>query len=155
MSKVLSMRLRDEQMQRLQRVARRMNRTPSETAALLLDESLREAEFAYIQFRDSPAGRQPYVQGTRMAAWHVVAIARGYGGDVTKTAEHLVWLPAQVQAALNYAEAFPEEIDAAIEDNNKGYEELKRLIPDLRLHEVPAEDSAGAPAEDERQRAAS
>jgi len=136
MSKVLSIRLREEQMARLQRLARRMNRTPSETAALLLEESLREAEFAYIQFRDSAAGRQAYIQGTRLAVWQVVAIVRSYGGDVGKAAEHLVWLPVQVQAALNYAEAFPEEIEAALADNDIGYEGLKRILPDARLFEA-------------------
>jgi hypothetical protein len=135
-SKVLSMRLREEQMERLGRVARRMNRTPSETAALLLEESLREAEFAYIQFRDSAVGRQAYIQGSRLAVWQVISIVRAYRGDVTKTAEHLGWLPTRVQAALNYAEAFPGEIEAALADNDKGYEELKRMLPGLQLFEA-------------------
>lgn len=141
-SKVLSMRLREEQMARLQRVARRLGRTPSETAALLLEESLREAEFAYIQFRDSAVGRQAYIQGTRLPVWHVVSINRGYGGDVEKTAKHLVWLPIYVEAALNYAAAFPEEIEAAIKDNDKGYEELKRIVPNLELFEASKYDDA-------------
>lgn len=135
-SKVLSMRLREEQFARLQRVARRLGRTPSETAAMLLEEGLREAEFVHIEFRDSPVGRQPYIAGSRLAVWQVISLVRSYKGDIQKVADHLVWLPSRVQAAVNYAEAFPEEIDAAIEDNNKGYEELKRILPNLQLFEA-------------------
>ena len=65
--------------------------------------------------------------------WHVVLINRGYGGDVAKTAQHLSWLPIYVEAALNYAAAFPDEIEAGIKDNDKGYEELKRILPTLEL----------------------
>lgn len=137
MSHVVSMRLRDDQMERLRRLARRMGRTPSETSALLLEESLREAEFAFIEFRDSPAGRQAYVTGSGLAVWEVVMVARSYNGDVARTAAHLVWPPVKVRAALNYAEAFPEEITAALEDNDKGFEELKRLLPNIELIEVP------------------
>jgi predicted transcriptional regulator len=148
MSKVLSMRLREEQMARLQRLARRMNRTPSEAAALLLEESLRETEFAFIEFRDSAAGRQAYIQGSRVAVWQVVSIARAYRGDIAKTAEHLGWHPVRVQAALNYAEAFPGDIEAALAENDKGYEELKRLLPGIQLfedgHVVEANPDAGS-----------
>ncbi len=44
MSKVVSMRLEDDQMERLKRAARQLGRTPAETASLLLEESLRERE---------------------------------------------------------------------------------------------------------------
>ncbi len=75
MSKVLSLRLKDDQIERLARAARRLGRTPSETAALLLEESLREREFTFIEFRDSPVGRQAYLKGTRLAVWQVTALA--------------------------------------------------------------------------------
>jgi hypothetical protein len=79
MSHVVSMRLRDEQMERLRRLARRLGYTPSEASALLLEEALRTAEFAFIQFRNSPGGRQAYVAGSSPAVWEVVMVARGYG----------------------------------------------------------------------------
>jgi predicted transcriptional regulator len=142
MSHVVSMRLRDDQMERLRRLARRLGRTPSETSALLLEESLREAEFAAIEFRDSPAGRQAYVTGSGLAVWEVIMVARGYDGDTERTAALLEWPVVKVKAALNYAEAFPEEIAAALADNDKGFAELKRLLPDIELIEV-SDDSAG------------
>ena len=119
-SKVLSMRLREEQMARLQRVARRLGRTPSETAALLLEEGLREAEFADIEFRDSPVGRQPYIAGSRLAVWQVISLIRSYEGDISKVAEHLGWLPLSRCRPRNYAQAFPQEIEDALQDNQQG-----------------------------------
>lgn len=136
MSKVVSMRLREEQFARLQRLARRLGRTPSETAVLLLEEGLREAEFAYIEFRDSVVGRQPYVSGSRLAVWQVISLVRAYEGDLEKVASHLGWLSSRVQAAVSYAEAYPEEIEEALADSYKGFEELKRILPNIQLFEA-------------------
>lgn len=133
MSHVVSLRLRDGQMERMRRLARRMNRTVSEVSALLLEEALRMAEFAFIQFRDSPVGRQAYVQGSSLAVWEIAELARAYGGDVGKVAAHLEWPETKVRAALNYAAAYPDEIAAAIEDNRLGLDELRRLIPGIEV----------------------
>src|SRR5829696_753505 len=115
-SAVVSLRVSKEQAERLQRKARQLGRTPSETGAILLDESLRRDQFAFIDFRDSPVGRQAYIQGSRLAVWQVVSLARSYAGDARKTAQHLEWPPVKVQSALSYGKAFPEEIENAIRD---------------------------------------
>ncbi len=130
MSKVISMRFKEEQVERLGRLARRIGRTPSEAGALLVEEALRRSEFALIDFRDSAAGRQAYVQATTLAVWEVALVARAYGMDVAQTAEHLGWPVAKAQAALNYAETFPAEINIAIRDNEAvGFMELSRMLP--------------------------
>ncbi len=133
MGKVLSLRLKDDQLERLQRAARRLGRTPSETAALLLEESLRAREFAFIEFRDSPVGRQAYLQGTRLAVWQIVSLARCFGGDVAQTAAHLDLPASQVAAALHYAAAYPAEIDAAIADSRDSAADLIKMIPTLEV----------------------
>ncbi|WP_287710722.1 hypothetical protein [Microcystis sp. M125S2] len=53
MSQVVSARLPDHTAERLKRLARRLGKTPSETSAILIEESLRESEFPYIEFRHS------------------------------------------------------------------------------------------------------
>ncbi len=136
MSKVISLRLQDDQVTRLQRTARALGRTLSEAASLLIEEGLRQREFAFVEFRDSPVGRQAYLQGTRLAVWHVVMIARSYGGDVDRTAEHLGIPARQVAAALQYAAVYPSEIESAIEDNEAAAERLPHLIPNLRIMRV-------------------
>lgn len=99
MRKVISLKMKDHQLESLQRAARRMGRSPSETAAILLDEALRQREFAFIEFRDSGLGRQAYLQGTCLAVWQIAEIARAFGGDVAKAAAHLSVPPIQVSAA--------------------------------------------------------
>jgi uncharacterized protein (DUF433 family) len=131
MSHVVSMRLRDDQIERLRRQARRLGRTPSETAALFVEEGLRMAEFALIYFRSNAAGRQAYLRGTGLTIWEVVMVSRSHGGDTAKTAKHLRLPETEVSAALNYAAAYPGEIEAALKDNGKSFEELKRILPNL------------------------
>jgi uncharacterized protein (DUF433 family) len=138
MSKVVSLRLKDDQVQRLERAARRFGRTPSETAALLLEEALRQAEFAGIEFRDSAVGRQAHLKGSRLAVWQVVALARSLDGDAERAAAHLEIPKFWVQAALAYARTYPVEIDAAIADNAQDAERLTRLVPNLEVVTVDA-----------------
>src|SRR5205823_240592 len=92
--------------------------TPSETSTRLVEESLRRGEFAFIDLRDSAVGRQAYIQGSSLPVWEVVMVAQCYDLDPQRTAEHLHWPGVRVQAALNYARAFPEEIEAALRDND-------------------------------------
>ncbi|MDP2935147.1 MAG: CopG family transcriptional regulator [Dehalococcoidia bacterium] len=136
MSRVMSLRLQDSQIERLNRAARRLGRTPSETAAILLEEALRQREFAFIEFRDSPVGRQAYLQGTRLTVWQIEWLARVYGRDVDRVAEHLSLPPVQVAAALHYAEAYPQEVEDAINDNEWAADNIQRLIPGIEIYRV-------------------
>lgn len=137
MSKVISLRVRDPEVERLRRVARRLNRTPSEAAAILLDEALRMSDYAYLVFRDSAIGRQAHIAGTGLAVWEIVSLSRAYRGDLSGTAEHLAISPVFVQAAMNYAADFPDEVEVAIQDNDSyDVARLKRMFPDLQVIEV-------------------
>jgi uncharacterized protein (DUF433 family) len=136
---VVSLRVSDEQAKRLQRKARQLGRTPSETGAILLEESLRRDEFAFIDFRDSAVGRQACIQGTRLAVWQVVSLLRSYQGNTKRTADHLQWPEVKVQAALNYAKAFPEEIENAIVDSRSwDSARLAKMLPQVEEFVAPA-----------------
>ena len=135
---VVSSRLEPDQQRRLARKAKQLGRSPSEVGALFIEEGLRRDEFAFIDFRNSPVGRQAYLQGSTLAAWEVVWIARGYKSDVGKTAEHLRMSPIKVQAALRYAEAYPDEIgDALREFETSDFESLRRLVPQAEIFPPP------------------
>lgn len=138
MSKVISLRLKDDQVARLEREAHRLGRPPSQTAAILLEEALREREFPYIQFRDTVIGRQAFMAGTRIKVWMVESLARAYERDVTKVAEHLDEPIPKIEAALDYARTFPEEMERAIAENHPSLEELKRKLPNLEIFAVDA-----------------
>jgi hypothetical protein len=120
-------------------MASRHGWTASDASARLVEEGLRRSEFAFIDFRDSAAGRQAYLQGSTLAVWEVLLLIRGYNGDVAATARHLHWPGAKVQAAMHYAEAFPEEIDEALAENDAtGFEALKRMLPQAEQFAVTA-----------------
>jgi hypothetical protein len=111
-------------------MANRHGWTPSDASARLVEEGLRRSEFAFIDFRDSVVGRQAYIQGSTLAVWEVMFVARDYSDNVAAVARHLRWPEAKVQAAFNYAKAFPEEIDQAIAENDAmDFEALKRKLP--------------------------
>jgi uncharacterized protein (DUF433 family) len=134
MSKVVSMRLKDEQHRRLERAARRLGRTSSAAAALLLEQRLREQEFPGVVIRDTVLGAEAFVEGTRWKVWTVVAWLRAAGGDVDGLAAvHEGLTAAQIRASVGYAEAFPEEVEAAIADSRVAADELRRLLPDLQV----------------------
>jgi len=111
-------------------MASRHGWTTSDASARLVEEGLRRGEFAFIDFRDSAAGRQAYIQGSSLAVWEVVLLVRSYEGDIAAAAGHLHWPESRVTAALNYAEAFSAEIDDALAENEAmDFKALKRMLP--------------------------
>jgi uncharacterized protein (DUF433 family) len=113
-------------------MASRYGWTPSDASARLVEEGLRRSEFAFIDFRDSSAGRQACIQGSSLAVWEVMLLLQSYNNDSGATAKHLLWPEAKVQAAMNYAEAFPDEIDQALAENRAmDFTTLKRLLPQI------------------------
>jgi hypothetical protein len=124
------MRLPAESGKRLKRMASRHGWTASDASARLVEEGLRRAEFAFIDFRDSAAGRQAYVQGSTLAVWEVALLLRAYKQDAAAVARHLGWPEAKVRAAMHYAEAFSSEIgDALAENDAVDLKALKRMLP--------------------------
>jgi hypothetical protein len=129
-SVVISMRLPTASGKRLKRMANRHGWTTSDASARLVEEGLRRSEFGFIDFRDSPAGRQAYLQGSALAVWEVMLLVNSYKKNVSAVAKHLKWPAVKVQAAVNYAVAFPGEVDEAIAENEAAdFEALKRLLP--------------------------
>lgn len=138
-SQILSLRIPDRMAERLERFARRQGNgmTRNKASVLLLEEALREAEFSIVEYRDSPLGRQPYMKGSGLAVWEVVMVARRYDLDAGRMAQDYPYPVESLQAALHFYEAYRDEIDQAIDDNDMGYEAIKRLLPNARLFEVP------------------
>ncbi len=129
-STVISMRLPAASGKRLKRMANRHGWTPSDASARLVEEGLRRSEFAFIDFRDSPAGRQACLQGSTLAVWEIMLLVDSYRKNVSAVAKHLKWPEAKIQAAINYAAAFPEEISEAIAENEAtDFEALRRMLP--------------------------
>src|SRR5450755_2959496 len=133
-SMVISMRLPVASGKRLKRMASRHGWTPSDASARLVEEGLRRSEFAFIDFRDSAAGRQAYIQGSTLAVWEVVLLLHSYKKNASAVAKHLRWPEAKARAAVNYAEAFPDEINRAIAENDStDFDSLKKGLPQTNV----------------------
>ena len=132
-SMVISMRLPVASGKRLKRMATAHGWTPSDASAKLVEEGLRRAEFAFIDFRDSPVGRQAYIQGSSLAVWEIVMLARHFKNNIAMVAKHLDWPQAKVQAAFNYSRAFADEIESAIADNDSiDSKALLHMLPQVQ-----------------------
>ncbi len=135
MSQTVTFRLPDETANWLKDSARRIGRSVNELGAALFEEARRTAEFAEIEFRTFNGERHACIKG-QLQVWQLIMVAKDYGMDAEQTAAYFGWPEWKVQAGFNYYEAFPEEIDRAIEENKMGPEKLKRLFPQLKLIEV-------------------
>jgi hypothetical protein len=70
------------------------------------------------------------MQGSTLAVWEVLLLVQSYKADVPAVARHLKWPEAKVQAGLNYARAFREEIEGAMSENAAtDFEALRRMLP--------------------------
>jgi uncharacterized protein (DUF433 family) len=103
-------------------------------------EGRRREDFAWIDFRETAAGRMAFVQGTRLQVWWLTRLARQFDGEPAAVAEHLGLPLAQIKAALNYAQAFPGEIETSIRDYEETtLDDLRRQLPNLEVFEAAKE----------------
>lgn len=145
MSQTVTVRLPDDTAAWLKTSARRTGRSVSELGATLFEEARRTSEFSEIEFRTINGERVACVKG-HLQVWQVIEVAQGLGMDVEKTASHFRWPVWRARAALNYYEAFPPEIDDAIQDNRSlGYDNLKRILPAVQLSEVGVKPGGSDP----------
>ncbi|HLK56057.1 MAG TPA: hypothetical protein VKU00_05820 [Chthonomonadaceae bacterium] len=130
MSKTLTLRLPDEDAAEVRRIAQKERRSISEVGARIVDEWLRQNRWPHIEFRSINGERVACLKG-RLEVWQVMMVARNYNNDVDRTAKHLDLRPDQVQAAFDYAAAYPVEIESALAENRGGLERLKQLLPQI------------------------
>ncbi len=128
MPTTLTLRLPEESASEVRRIAAKERRSVSEVGARIVDEWLRQNRFSFIEFRSINGERTACLKG-RLEVWQVIMAAKSYESDPTKTAQHLDLRPEHVQAAFDYAAAYPTEIETALSENAGGFERLKRLLP--------------------------
>jgi uncharacterized protein (DUF433 family) len=101
------------------------------------------SRFPLIEFRSQNGDRVACLKD-RLEVWQVVMIAQGYRNDIAKTAAHLDLLPEQVESALRYYKAYPEEVDLAISQNQQGFDRLQLVLPQIERITLTNEDMANA-----------
>ncbi len=144
MSQVVSIRLQEEQVERLKRFARHAGKSQSEMGALFIEEAMREAEFALIEFRDSALGRQAYMKNSTLAVWEVIQTAQEHDLRAESVARYFHRPLEWVKAAFHYYEAHATEIELALEDSRAvNFDTLKRILPNLEAGSLSPKDSSG------------
>ncbi len=127
-SKPLSIRLSARTDELVSAEARRTRRSRGAVVEALADEALRARRFPGIAFRGTDWDRRPWVIGTALDVWEIAAAARDFDSPAAMAAETDLDEP-QVRLALAYRDEYPEEIDAAIEENTRLAEDLAGEFP--------------------------
>lgn len=129
MPRPTSFRLREELLDRLEVESRAAGTSVTQLVSVVLDEGLKTRRFPGVVYRAGPAGRRAALVGGP-DLWEVVrdlAHAPGRGMDRVENLAAETGLPAaSVLLAANFYAAFPEEIDALIDANERAAEEVRR-----------------------------
>ncbi|HZM41841.1 MAG TPA: hypothetical protein VFB94_22150 [Acidimicrobiales bacterium] len=104
----------------------------TETALVtrMLEEGLRTARFPGIVFRDGPSGRRPSLNGGPDVVEVMVGVryAVGRGEAKVRDAAEQMGLPERlIRLAIDYASAYPEEMEERIARYEAALEEAKAM----------------------------
>jgi uncharacterized protein (DUF433 family) len=114
---------------------RRSGRPRSVVVEELAEEAAKVRLHPGIAFRGRP--RRAWVIGSGLDVWEIVELLRSYGGDEDSLpASHPLLTSRLLRTAKLYAERFPEEIEALLEENHRPLGELRELYP--FLHHSPS-----------------
>ena len=119
--------------------ARRTKRSKSAIVEALTEEAARMRRFPGIGFRGPEGSRDAWVLGTALDVWQIVEAHRDFGSVERMLAETDL-SERQLQLALAYAEAYPDEIEQALAENRRPLEDFRQLYPFVRITEVDGED---------------
>ncbi len=112
--------------------ARRSGHSRSAVVEELTEEAAKTRLHPGIAFRGG-VPRRAWVIGSGLDVWEIIEMLRSYRGDEESLlANHPLLNVQRVRAAQAYAERFPEEIEALIEENHRPLEEILELYPFIR-----------------------
>ena len=127
--KPFTIRLSEEVRRWLELENRRTKLSKSALLEILAEESIRTRRFPGIGFRGPEHSRRAWVIGTGLDVWEVVELYKGKGRE-RLLSEHNV-SERQLDLALSYHEAYPREIDEALEENARTPEEWRQVSPSM------------------------
>ncbi|HZU77243.1 MAG TPA: hypothetical protein VFA70_10800 [Dehalococcoidia bacterium] len=97
-------------------------------ATTSIDEAERMRRFPGIEFVDGPTGRRAHFPGT-MDLREVVQAFRLCNGNREFMLRNFELTPEQIETALAYYAAYPDEIDAYFDQQRRGAEFLDKYAP--------------------------
>jgi hypothetical protein len=115
---------------------RRSGHSRSVVVGDLAEEAAKTRLHPGIAFRGRP--RRAWVIGSGLDKWEIIDLLRSYGDDEEQLLlEHPLLNERHLRTARAYAEHFPEEIEALLEENHRPLTELRELYPFLQSAPPP------------------
>lgn len=113
-----SLRIQQNTLKEIERIAKETNQDFSRVANELLEEAVKTHRCPGIVFTEGVKGRRARVAGTGIEVWEVIAAYLSVGKNETRLRRAYHWLTdQQLRSALGYYRAYPEEIDGLISAN--------------------------------------
>lgn len=128
MAAPLSIRLKEDTLQRLYFQAGLAGLPPRTLAQRMVEEALRSADHPGIEFADNGGSRRARIRGTGVEVWEMVDLVKLHGGDIDAVVAFTDRPRGQVEAALAYYGAFPDDIDLLVEANRRAAEEGRAAL---------------------------
>lgn len=113
--------------------ARRTQRTRTALVEELADEALRTRLFPGIAFHGDFPFREAYLLGAGIEIWELCELIDRYPDHETILDGFPHMEQKHIDLALAYREAYRDEIDGKIAENNRPVEEWRRLAPFVRV----------------------
>lgn len=139
------MRAAKDTIRALEEEARRYRVPPRTLAEQMLEEGVRIRRHPGIVFIERGAGHRDAVLAgrPRLSVWIIVETFR-HNESLEETGRWLSLDAGSIERALAYAREYPEEIDAAIAENQAAFERVKRLYPPALKTTTPRRRRAAA-----------
>lgn len=112
------------------REARRTRRSKGAIVEMLAEEALCTRRFPGLAFRGADWDRRPWVIGTALDVWEIVAASRRFASPQEMAADTDL-TEAQIRLAMAYYEEFPEGVDEAIRASEAPLARLRREFPTI------------------------
>jgi len=113
-----SLRIPQETLKEIEKIANDSGRDFSSTAKDLLTEAIKMRRCPGILFADGITGRRAKIAGTGLDVWEIISTFRSVKNDIKRLRKAYHWLTEQqLSAALGYYRAYSQEIDQLIDRN--------------------------------------
>lgn len=113
-----SLRIPEEILKEIERIAEDTQKDFSSVAKELLEEAIKIHRCPGIVFTEGVRGRRARVAGTGIEPWEIIATYQSTGKNLKRLRKAYHWLTdQQIRSALGYYKAYPEEINFLIAEN--------------------------------------
>jgi uncharacterized protein (DUF433 family) len=109
--------------------ARRTGRSKSAVVEDLALEASKARRFPGIVFQGEWPDREPAIADTGFDVWQLCETIDNYGSIAKVVADFPLVTELHCRLARSYRDAYPDEIEVAIANNNRSPEELRALYP--------------------------